>query len=179
VDRLFTQVQNFIQVTLWQYKATGLGQVGLQVLRIGTLAVWGLIRNQAMVQASTLAYYTMLALVPLMALLFAVFKGLGLQHLLADYLLERLAPGSQDFAHQVLDYIENADVAGLGAMGVASLLLTLVLVMNNVERAINLTWGVTQTRPWRRRISDYFSIFLLLSMGRLYLSLPSHAQYSG
>ncbi|MBW1986735.1 MAG: YihY/virulence factor BrkB family protein [Deltaproteobacteria bacterium] len=162
MDRLFTQVQNFIQVTLWQYKATGLGQVGLQVLRIGTLAVWGLIRNQAMVQASTLAYYTMLALVPLMALLFAVFKGLGLQHLLADYLLERLAPGSQDFAHQVLDYIENADVAGLGAMGVASLLLTLVLVMNNVERAINLTWGVTQTRPWRRRISDYFSIFLLL-----------------
>ncbi|MFP3868635.1 MAG: YihY/virulence factor BrkB family protein [Desulfobacteraceae bacterium] len=136
--------------------------LGLAGLRVAVLAVWGLIRNEAMVRAANLAYYTMLALVPLMALMFAVFKGLGLQHLLADYLLERLAPGSHDFAHQILDYIENTDVAALGAMGVASLLVTLVLVMNNIERALNLTWGVEQTRPWRRRISDYFSIFLLL-----------------
>ncbi|MDD3580039.1 MAG: YihY/virulence factor BrkB family protein [Desulfobacca sp.] len=156
-----TQLQTFFQITLWQDRASGLINLGLSGVRVLVLVAWGLIHNQALLQASALAYYTMLALIPMLALLFAILKGLGLQHLLADYLLERLAPGSQEFAQQILTYIENTDVAALGALGVASLLVTLIMVMNNVERAINQTWGVTQTRPWRRRISDYLSIFLL------------------
>ncbi|OPX20179.1 MAG: hypothetical protein BZ151_05260 [Desulfobacca sp. 4484_104] len=156
-----TQLQTFFQVSLWQDRTSGLINLGLTGLRVLVLVAWGLMRNEALLQAAALAYYTMLALIPMLALLFAIFKGLGLQHLLTDYLLERLAPGSQEFAQQILAYIENTDVAALGALGVASLLVTLIMVMNNVERAINLTWGVTQTRPWRRRISDYLSIFLL------------------
>jgi membrane protein len=130
-------------------------------LRILILAGQGLLRNRALISASALAYATMLALIPVLALLFAVWKGLGLQRLLAANLLERLAPGSHEFVTQIIKYIETTQVASLGVFGVVALLVILVLVMTNVERAFNETWHVSQTRPWERKISDYFSIFLI------------------
>ena len=126
------------------------------------LAVHGLWCHRAWLQAATLAYATMLALIPLMALLFAILKGLGLQRLLASHIMDRLAPGAHDFAVQVLNYIEGTQVTSLGVFGVVFLLGALVILMSNVERAFNQTWQIPQTRSWRRKLSDYLSIFLLL-----------------
>ncbi len=128
--------------------------------RILVLAVWGLGRHQSLLLASSLAYSTILALIPLLALLFAILKGLGIQRLLANQLLDRLAPGSQEFAAQIFTYIEETKVTSLGIFGVVVLLAALVVVMTNVERAFNATWRVSQTRSFRRKLSDYLSIFL-------------------
>jgi membrane protein len=80
---------------------------------------------------------------------------------LATYLMENLAPGSREFATQILQYIEATRVTSLGVFGVVVLLLDLVIVMTNVEKAFNKTWQVSRTRPWSRKVSDYLSIFLI------------------
>jgi membrane protein len=133
----------------------------LKGLRVLILAGRGLGQKRSLVRASALAYSTVLALIPLLALLFAILKGLGIQRLLAGHLLERLAPGSKEFAAQIFQYIENTRVTSLGVFGVVVLLLALVVVMTNVEQAFNETWKVSQTRPWRRKLSDYLSIFMI------------------
>ena len=135
--------------------------IPVKAFRVVILAWWGLLRNRSLVRASALAYATILALIPLLALLFAVFKGLGLQRLLASHLLEGLAPGSKEFARQILEYIESTQVTSLGVFGVVFLLGALVVVMANVERAFNETWRVPYTRHWLRKLSDYLSIFLI------------------
>ncbi len=81
--------------------------------------------------------------------------------LIATYTLEHLAPGSRQFATQILQYIEATKVTSLGVFGVVALLLDLVIVMTNVEKAFNKTWRVSRTRPWSRKVSDYLSIFLI------------------
>jgi membrane protein len=135
--------------------------LAVKALRVLILAFLGLARNRSLVQASALAYSTILAMIPLLALLFAILKGLGIQRLLAVHLMEQLAPGSQEFASQIFQYIENTQVTSLGVFGVVVLLLALVVVMTNVERAFNETWKVSRTRPWRRKLSDYLSIFMI------------------
>jgi len=161
MDR-WQKLKDFFKRGLWLDEGWEPGALlGLKLLRILVLAARGLVQNRFLVRSSSLAYSTVLALIPLLALLFAIFKGLGIQRLLAHHLLERLAPGSQEFATQIFQYIENTRVTSLGVFGVVVLLLALVVVMTNVEQAFNETWKVSQTRPLRRKLSDYLSIFMI------------------
>jgi membrane protein len=160
--RFVNPIKEFFCQGLWEDEGWSAWSLFLlKVLRLLILAVWGLGRHRSLVQASTLAYSTILALIPLLALLFAILKGLGIQRLLAAQLMARLAPGSQEFAAQIFQYIEDTKVTSLGVFGVVVLLAALVVVMTNVERAFNETWQVGQTRSLKRKLSDYLSIFLM------------------
>ncbi|MFW6113105.1 MAG: YhjD/YihY/BrkB family envelope integrity protein, partial [Thermodesulfobacteriota bacterium] len=150
-----TKISTFWRQDLWQEGAGGAKEFFLKSLRIFILSVRGLIKNRSLIRASALAYLTGLAIIPLSALLFAILKSLGIQRLLAAPLLAHLTPGSQDFALQILHYIETTQVASLGVFGIVILLADLILLMTNVEWAFNDIWQVGRTRPWRRKLSDY------------------------
>jgi len=157
-----TEIKDFFSHRLWQDEGRKPGELlALKCLRVLTLAGRGLIRNQSLVRSSSLAYATILGFIPLFALLFAILQAIGVPRLLATYVLENLAPGSRQFATQILEYIEATKVTSLGVFGVVALLLDLVIVMTNVEKAFNKTWQVSRTRPWSRKVSDYLSIFLI------------------
>jgi membrane protein len=179
---LVTPTQDFFRRRLWQNEGRGAGGLfAVKCLRVLTLAGRGLLRNQSLVRSSALAYATILGFIPLLALLFAILQAMGLPRLLATYMLEKLAPGSRDFATQILTYIESTKVTSLGVFGVVALLADLVIVMTNVEKAFNKTWQVSRTRPFSRKVSDYLSIFLIfpivmavaLSISTSFLSLPT------
>lgn len=156
------ELQDFFRQRLWQNEGQSPGKLlALKCLRVPVLSVRGLIRNQALVRASSLAYASILGFIPLSALLFAILQAIGVPRLIATYTLEHLAPGSRQFATQILEYIEATKVTSLGVFGVVALLLDLVIVMTNVEKAFNKTWQVSRTRPWSRKVSDYLSIFLI------------------
>jgi membrane protein len=164
VNACYTRLCTFWRVDLWQEDAGGLKGFLQKSLRVLVLSVRGLIQNRSLIRASALAYLTGLAIIPILALLFAILKSLGIQRLLAAPLLEHLAPGSKDFALQILHYIETTQVASLGVFGIVALLADLIILMTNVERAFNDTWLVSRTRPWRRKLSDYLSIFLIFPL---------------
>ncbi len=155
---LIARGQEYLRTGLWQ----GEDHPGRQALRLALLAWQGLVRHRSYLSAASLAYVTILALIPLLALLFAILKSLGIQRLLAAHLLDRLSPGSHEFALQILEYVEGTQVTSLGIFGVIWLLAALVILMSDVEAAFNATWQVSRIRPWSRRLSDYLSIFLLL-----------------
>jgi len=159
---LLTEWKEFFRRRLWQDEGRGPESLfAVKCLRVLVLSASGLIRNQSLVRSSSLAYATILGFIPLFALLFAILQAIGLPRLLATYTLEHLAPGSREFATQILQYIESTRVTSLGVFGVVALLLDLVIVMTNVEKAFNKTWQVSRTRPWSRKVSDYLSIFLI------------------
>lgn len=159
---LVTESKEFFNHRLWQDEGRSPGELlALKCLRVMVLAGRGLISNQSLVRSSSLAYATILGFIPLFALLFAILQAIGVPRLIATYTLEQVAPGSREFATQILQYIEATKVTSLGVFGVVALLLDLVIVMTNVEKAFNKTWQVSHTRPWSRKVSDYLSIFLI------------------
>ncbi len=162
MGNLVTEFQDFFRQRLWQDEGRGPWELlALKCLRVPVLAGRGLIRNQSLVRSSSLAYATILGFIPLFALLFAILQAIGVPRLIATYTLEHLAPGSREFATEILQYIESTRVTSLGVFGVVALLMDLVIVMTNVEKAFNKTWHISRTRPWSRKVSDYLSIFLI------------------
>ncbi len=155
-------IQEFFRHGLWEDEGRGRPALfALNCLRVLILAGRGLIKNKSLVRSAALAYTTILGFIPLFALLFAILQAIGMPRLLATYFLENLAPGSEETVTQILRYIEGTKVTSLGVFGVVALLLDLVIVMTNVEKAFNQTWHVSRTRTWSRKVSDYLSIFLI------------------
>ena len=110
-----TELHDFSRRRLWQDEGRGPGGLlAVKCLRVLVLAGRGLIHNQSLVRSSALAYATILGFIPLFALLFAILQAIGVPRLLTTYLLEHLAPGSREFATQILQYIEatQCDVTG-------------------------------------------------------------------
>ncbi len=160
----FTKINNFLREGIWEVESSSLSRTHRFLLRQGQLVL--LVYREFMadgcfLRASALTYTTLLSIVPLFALAFAVLSGLGVQKTLQPMLLEKLTIGSQDIANQILTYIDNTNFGRLGAAGLVTLILTVLMLMSNVEVSFNHIWGVKETRSLFRRFADYTSVLLL------------------
>jgi membrane protein len=132
------------------------------------LAVWRFVRGVAerfyadkcLLWATALAYTTLLSLVPLLALMFAVLKGLGVQQRLEPILLLKLGI-SGDVTAQIMDYIDRTNFGTLGALGGVTLVLTVLSLFGQIENAFNHIGRVRSGRAWYRKLTDYVSVVLL------------------
>ena len=125
-------------------------------------------------KAAALTYNTLLALIPILALLFAIARGFGFVNIIQSQLFENLGIDNQSL--QTLfqladDYIANAKGGVFVGIGIIMLLWTVIKLLNNIEITFNTIWQVKKGRSMYRKITDYFSlllltpIFLILSSG--------------
>jgi membrane protein len=117
--------------------------------------------HQCLLRSSALTYTTLLALVPMLAFMFAFLKGLGVQNMLEPWLIAKLSVGSEDTVRLIIDYVNNIKVGTLGVIGLGSLLFSTVLQLRTVEHTLNEIWGVHAGRPLLRQISDYVSVMVI------------------
>lgn len=130
----------------------------LHMGQILVLVVRGFFADGCMLRASALTFTTILSLVPLLALMFSVLKGLGVQNELEPLLLKQLAVGGGTVVTKIVEYINNTNVARLGTVGLIVLMITVLTLLSNIEKTFNRVWGVKETRPVLRRFTDYFSV---------------------
>jgi len=116
--------------------------------------------DQCLMRASALAYTSLLSIVPLLALMFAVVKGLGVHNRLEGVLLSRLSL-SQETTDLVMGYIDRTNVSTLGVLGAATLIFTVVSVLGTIEASCNAIWRVAQQRSWWRKLTDYTAVVML------------------
>jgi membrane protein len=126
--------------------------------QILALVVRGFVSDGCMLRASALTFTTLLSLVPLLALVFSVLKGFGVQNELEPLLLDQLAVGGGAAVTKIVEYINNTNVARLGSYGLIFLIVTVLTLLSNIEKSFNSVWGVVETRPMLRRFTDYFSV---------------------
>jgi membrane protein len=117
--------------------------------------------HQCLLRSSALTYTTLLALVPMLAFMFAFLKGLGVQNMLEPWLIDKLSAGSEDTVRLIIDYVNNVKVGTLGVIGLGSLLFSTILQLRTVEHTLNEIWGVRTGRPLLRQISDYVSVMVI------------------
>ncbi len=123
----------------------------------------GLIDGDLLQRSASLAYTTLLSLVPLLAVSFSVLKAFGAHNALEPLLRDVLAPlGAQgiEVGDRILGFVENLRVGVLGSLGVALLFYTTVALIHKIELAFNAIWGVLTPRSPGRRFADYLSVIL-------------------
>lgn len=133
-------------------------------LRVPVLAFRKLLEDQCLLRASALTFFSLLSLVPIIAMLIAIAKGFKLQERLERVLLEQLEGQREiiarilEFSQSLLDTATNGVVAGIGVL---LLLYTVMKILSSIEDAFNVIWQVDKGRTIGRKISDYLSLVLV------------------
>lgn len=121
-------------------------------------------QGEISLRAMGLVYTSLLSLVPLLALSFSVLKGFGVHNQLEPLLQQFLAPlgdKATELTQQVLGFVDNVQVGVLGVAGLATLLYTVVSLMQKIEEAFNFMWQVPQPRSLLAQFRDYLSMVLI------------------
>jgi membrane protein len=135
---------------------------------------WGQMkRAQLLLVASSLAYTTILSIIPMLAVSFAIFKAFGgmdkLYQTIEPFILQNLAEGSSTEVITALrKFVANAHASAIGITGFVGLIFTSMSMLNSIESAINRVWGA----PTRRRIFQKLATYwLFITMGPLAASV--------
>jgi len=155
--------RGFFSAGLWNIDPSSLGGFkgrAVRTLQFGSFVTSNFMANNSLLRASALSFTTLLSFVPLFALAFSLLKGFGAQNKLAPLILNQVAAGSEVVVTRILSYINNTNMGSLGAIGLATLLFTAISMLSSIEDAFNVVWGVSETRSFYRKFSDYLSVLL-------------------
>ena len=133
-------------------------------LRLVSIVTQGFVDNRLSLQASALTFSILLSIAPFLAVAFSVLKAFGVQNRLRPTLTELLAPlgpSAHEITTRLVSFVNNVNVGALGAVGLATLFITIVSLMGNIEHSFNRIWGVKTPRRLARKFSDYLSILLV------------------
>lgn len=157
-------------MALWQYVSKGVWRDQRRTWKVNTvktinLSVRSFLSSDLQSQACALTYSTLLAIVPALALLFAIGRGFGFQDLLKQQLYSYFPSqrSALDAAFNFVDsYLAQASEGIFVGVGIVFLLWTMISLLSNVETSFNSIWRVRQGRTFMRKITDYLAILLVL-----------------
>ena len=158
---------NFIKEDVWllhEQKLPLFKATLIKSLKIVILSVQGFSRDLCPLRASALTLYSILSIVPVIAMLFGIAKGFGFETMLEKRLLEQ-APDQDTMVLQLISFAQNlleSTKGGLVAgIGVVVLFWTIINVIGNIEESFNFIWKIAKGRSLSRKFSDYLSLMLL------------------
>lgn len=162
----YNEAKHFVTKDIWKKDTSMLGKVKhsmYEMLKIIIIAVKGFTENRCSVNASALTFFTLLSIVPVIALAFAISKGFGLDHLLERIIQNAFGANSEigeyliQFSTSMLDNTKGGLIAGIGMV---MLLYAVFKLLNNIEESFNYLWDIHESRSITRKITDYVAIMI-------------------
>ena len=160
-------VGQFLKTDIWRLQGHKLPPrhfFWITQLRIFLLAIRRFIEDKCDSRASALTFYSLLSIVPVMAMAFAVAKGFGMEKMLAEQLLAKLE-GHEEVAQRIIGFaqsmLENTKGGAIAGVGIVVLLWTVIKVLGNIEASFNDIWGVKTARGMGRKLADYLSVMMV------------------
>ena len=125
----------------------------------------GLLEHGTIVRSAALTFYTLMSLVPIVAVVFAVVKGFGLADGLIDNLYA-LFPQNPEIIDYVVDFAEKALARTQGgvvaAVALVMLFWAIIRVFGSIESAFNNIWEVKVERSVTRQYTDYIAVVMIV-----------------
>jgi len=136
----------------------------INVIKIIIITSKKLRDNRFNVEASALTLYTLMSVVPVIAIFFGIAKGFGMDNLLQKE-IEKHLNGQEvliqyitGFAHNMLQNTNGGLIAGVGLL---ILLWSVIQLLSKIEISFNNIWNVKKSRSIIRKFTDYISIILI------------------
>jgi membrane protein len=166
---MVSRILHFFKTGIWEIRLKDLPPMkalSIRYLRIILLALRGFFRDHCQKTASILTYYSLLNVVPVVAVAFAMAKGFGLEKLIEKQILQMAGKANWGaditnqiirFSHNLLNQAKGGLIAGIG---VVLLLWTVISIMGKIEESLNEIWEVKRPRTLIRKFSDYIAIMV-------------------
>jgi membrane protein len=136
----------------------------VEVLKKLLLAIRFFTAKRVMQKAAALTYSTLLAIVPIMAVVFAIARGFGYNKYIEVWF--RSAFESQPQAADIIigfvnSYLVHTQSGVFLGVGLIFMLYTVLMLVSNVEDAFNEIWQVKKPRSIFRTFTDYLAMFFM------------------
>jgi membrane protein len=170
---MISRILNFFKTGIWEISLKDISPVQtffIKYLRVILLASRGFIRDHCQKTASVLTYFSLLNVVPLVAVAFAIAKGFGLEKLIEKQILQMAdkANWQADITHQIIIFsrklLEQARGGLIAGIGVVLLFWTVISILGKIEYSFNEIWEVKKSRTLVRKFSDYMAMMVSTSI---------------
>ncbi len=162
------EIKHFFNDEIWRImedEVTPIRNVLYNILKVGILSIKRFSEDRIVNRASALTYNTLLSIVPILAILFAIARGLGFSNIMESQFrsgLEGQTVAVNTILELIDSYLSHTQSGIFIGVGLIVLLWAVITLTGNIERVFNMIWQVKKPRSIFRKITDYFSIFLLL-----------------
>ena len=168
---MFPKITDFIQSHIWELPLDQLPRWQsplIKQVRVLILAFKGFNRDKCQLRAAALTFYSILSLIPILAMVFGIAKGFGFEQTLELLLQEKIA--SRDMvAQEGLDWViskaklllESTRGSLIAGVGLIVLMWAATRVLRHIEAALNDIWEIKNSRPWIRNFTDLLSIMVV------------------
>ena len=158
---------DFLKTDIWVLPVKDLSRPKayfVRTLKVLLMTIRGFQEDHCSVKASALTFYSLLSIVPIIAMIFGIAKGFGFDKKLQLQLLEKFSGQEAvlqrvfEFSDSLLRKTQGGIVAGIG---VALLFWSVINVLGYIERSFNDIWKVEKSRSFGRKSSDYLSVMMV------------------
>ncbi len=173
------KIIDFLRNDLWRIPLNELSPYRsflYKQLKIIYLSIKGFIEDKIQLRASALTLFSLLSIVPVLAVAFGIAKGFGFENRLNEQLSTAFTTEDQKvvleqvikFANNMLENTKGGLIAGIG---IIFLFWSVMKLLGHIESAFNQIWQIKRSRTFFRKFADYFSfmlfapILMLLSSG--------------
>src|SRR3989338_26013 len=149
---MLKKIKAFLTHGLWRIRARSLPRkkaVPIGFLRVVTLTARQFRKDNCQLRASALTYFTLMSVVPVLAMAFGIAKGFGLEGRLESMLLQEL-PSQEEALRRIIGFasqmLESAQGGAIAGVGIVFLIWAIIRMLGQIEDAFNDVWGVKKGR---------------------------------
>ncbi|MCK5780362.1 MAG: YihY/virulence factor BrkB family protein [Psychrilyobacter sp.] len=121
-------------------------------------------KSRSELWSSALTFYSLLTIVPVIAIAFVITQGFGIEKALEEglaknfFLQGKVLDQILKFSHNTLNHTKNGLIAGTGILFLS---WSVIKIFSVVEKSFNEIWKVEESRTFIRKLTDYMSIIFL------------------
>lgn len=165
------KAKQFIGDDLWQKKEDEVSSRKewwlVRQVRLILYTARGVKSHNTVIRTAALTFFTLMSLVPMLALAFGVIKGFGMESALENYLYERF-PDNSEMISSILSFADTVIMRTSGGLvaisGFVVLVWATVRVFSNIENAFNTIWEVKKPRTLTHRASTYVAVIFVIPL---------------
>ena len=133
----------------------------IRTLKITLSSCIGFYKDECTLKASALTYYSLITIVPFLAVAFVIATGFGFEKSLESLIVEKfkdqpdMANKIKDFTHSTLAHAQGGVIAGTG---IIMLIWALLMLTSCIEQSVNNIWKIRKTPSLSRTLASYLAI---------------------
>lgn len=145
------------------------------------LTFHGLFLKEHWTAAAQLTCNTMMALIPVLAIIYAIASGFGFDNIIVNELQQtfasqpKIASALVTLSQNYIHYTHTGVVLGVSFV---FMLYTVISLFNNIESVFNKIWGCTVDRSFGRMLIDYTAMLFIVPICMIVFSGLSVFFYS-
>ncbi|RPI45861.1 MAG: YihY/virulence factor BrkB family protein [Bacteroidetes bacterium] len=164
---MLRKLRTFFREDIWSHDLASKSRrriFAIRQARIYLLAFKRFFEDRAAVRAAALTYFTLLSIVPIFAIAFAIAKNFGFEERLKDFIWNNMQ-GQEAIINEVINLVDRflGNTSGGAIAGIGGIILfwSVIQVLNNIEASFNDIWQIRKARSPMRKFSDYLAMMIV------------------